>query len=229
MSLVGPLNSAVWSEPQVESLRECADIREWVESHYHLTSADDMQEFLTFMLESGDRQEYQINYAPYTLNPDRLDAEIAILESGDCAEEERHHLLRLRRVQSNEDGCNDVDMAAWDIAQLVDLAIAARQLGWLDRQAFADVLDRAYKLAANHYSGWQEYSAGMYAGFSFFMGETPERESFLAGFRQALVAWLCGAPILAGPWASLDFPGNKPRHFAPLHIDTLPGDQRILH
>ncbi|ASK19440.1 DUF1266 domain-containing protein [Halomonas sp. N3-2A] len=229
MSLVGPLNSAVWSEPQVESPRECADIREWVESHYHLTSADDMQEFLTFMLESGDRQEYQINYAPYTLNPDRLDAEIAILESGDCAEEERHHLLRLRRVQSNEDGCNDVDMAAWDIAQLVDLAIAARQLGWLDRQAFADVLDRAYKLAANHYSGWQEYSAGMYAGFSFFMGETPERESFLAGFRQALVAWLCGAPILAGPWASLDFPGNKPRHFAPLHIDTLPGDQRILH
>lgn len=229
MSLVGPLNSAVWSEPQLESPRECADIREWVESHYHLTSADDMQEFLTFMLEAGDRQEYQINYAPYTLNPERLAAEIAILESGDCGEEERHHLLRLRRVSTNEDGCNDVDMAAWDIAQLVDLAIAARQLGWLDKSAFANVLDRAYQLAADHYSGWQEYAAGMYAGFSFFMGDTPERESFLAGFRQALVAWLCGAPVLAGPWASLDFPGNKPRHFAPLHIDTLPGDQRILH
>ncbi|AVI62755.1 DUF1266 domain-containing protein [Halomonas sp. GFAJ-1] len=229
MSLVGPLNSAVWSEPQVESPRECADIREWVESHYHLSSASDMQEFLTFMLESGDRQEYQINYAPYTLNNERLNAEIAILESGDCGEEERHHLLRLRRVRSNEDGCNDVDMAAWDIAQLVDLAIAARQLGWLERKAFADILDRAYKLAADHYAGWQEYAVGMYAGFSFFMGETPERESFLAGFRQAMVAWVCGAPVLAGPWSSLDFPGNKPRHFAPLHIDTLPEDQRTLH
>ncbi|MDC6668757.1 hypothetical protein OEZ84_28905, partial [Leclercia adecarboxylata] len=86
MSLVGPLNSAVWSEPQPESARECAEIREWVDSHYHLNSAEDMQEFLTYMLESGDRQEYQINYAPYTLNPERLDAEIAILESGDCAE-----------------------------------------------------------------------------------------------------------------------------------------------
>ncbi|WP_438886896.1 hypothetical protein, partial [Bacillus cereus group sp. Bce002] len=49
----------------------------WVESHYHLSSADDMQEFLTFMLEAGDRQEYQTNYAPYTLNPERLAAEIA--------------------------------------------------------------------------------------------------------------------------------------------------------
>lgn len=229
MSLVGPLNSAVWSEPQPESARECAEIREWVDSHYHLNSAEDMQEFLAYMLESGDRQEYQINYAPYTLNPERLDAEIAIMESGDCAEDDRQHLLRLRRVRDNEDGCNDVDMAAWDVAQLVDLAIAARQLGWLDSVAFAKVLDSAYQLAADHYAGWQEYAMGMYAGFSFFMGETPERESFLAGFRQALVAWVCGAPVLAGPWVSLDFPGNKPRHFAPLHIDTLPGDQRTLH
>ncbi|WP_447555736.1 DUF1266 domain-containing protein [Vreelandella sp. EE22] len=229
MALVGPLNSAVWSEPQPESERERATIRDWVESHYHLSSAADMQDFLSFMFEAGDRQEYQINYAPYTLNPERLESEIAILESGDCAEEERHHLLRLRRVRANEDGCNDMDMAAWDIAQLVDLAIAGRQLGWLEPEAFTQALDRAYQLADEHYAGWQEYAAGMYAGFSFFMGETPEREEFLAGFRQALVAWVCGAPILAGPWASLDFPGTKPRHFAPLHIDTLPGDQRILH
>ncbi|MCP1315868.1 YbeU/YbeR family protein [Halomonas sp. 707D7] len=229
MALVGPLNSAVWSEPQLESERERATILEWVESHYHLASAADLQDFLNFMFEAGDRQEYQINYAPYTLNPERLESEIAILESGECAEEELNHLLRLRRVRANEDGCNDLDMAAWDIAQLVDLAIAARQLGWLDREAFTATLDRAYRLADEHYAGWQEYAAGMYAGFSFFMGDTPEREEFLASFRQALVAWVCGAPILAGPWASLDFPGTKPRHFAPLHIDTLPGDQRILH
>ncbi|MFG6667908.1 YbeU/YbeR family protein [Halomonas sp. HNIBRBA4712] len=229
MALVGPLNSAVWSEPQPESERERASIREWVDSHYHLASAADMQEFLTFMLEAGDRQEYQINYAPYTLNPERLESEIAILESGECVEEERHHLLRLRRVRDNEDGCNDVDMAAWDIAQLMDLAIAGRQLDWLDRSAFTRIQDRAYQLADAHYAGWQEYAAGMYAGFSFFMGETAERAEFLAGFRQALTGWLSGAPILAGPWTSLDFPGTRPRHFAPLHIDTLPGDQRILH
>ncbi|MCS2609073.1 YbeU/YbeR family protein [Halomonas dongshanensis] len=229
MALVGPLNSAVWGEPQVESAREADDIREWIENHYHLATAEAMREFLSFLDEAGDRQEYQINYAPYTLNTERLDAEIAILESGDCGEEERHHLLRLRRVRDNEDRCNEVDMAAWDIAQRVDLAIAARQLGWLGLDEFHLVLDGAYKLAAEHYAGWQEFADGMYAGFSFFMGETPEREAFLASFRQALVAWLCASPLLAGPWASLDFPGNKPRHFAPLHIDTLPGDQRTLH
>ncbi|WP_346797386.1 YbeU/YbeR family protein [Halomonas sp. Bachu 37] len=229
MSLVGPLNSAVWSEPQPESERECVAIREWVDGHYGLHCARDLEDFLAFMFEAGDRQEYLINYAPYTLNRSRLESEIAILETGDCSEEDRHHLLRLRRVRDNEDGCNDVDMAAWDIAQLMDLAIAGRQLGWLGADEFARYLERTYTLAARHYAGWQDYALGMYAGFSFFMGETPEREAFLAGFRQALIAWLTGAPALAGAWASLDFPGAKPRHFAPLHIDTLPGDQRTLH
>ncbi|XKH60984.1 DUF1266 domain-containing protein [Halomonas sediminis] len=229
MALVGPLNTAVWSEPQPESERECQAIREWVDGHYGLNGATEMKEFLAFMLESGDRQEYQINYAPYTLNPERLEAEIAIMESGDCLDEERHHLLRLCRIRDNEDQCNDVDMAAWDVAQLVDLTIAGRQLGWLSATEFAAQLEKAYALAANHYAGWEDYARGMYAGFSFFMGETPERESFLAGFRQALIAWLSGAPPLAGAWTSLDFPGAKPRHFAPLHIDTLPGDFRTLH
>ena len=87
----------------------------------------------------------------------------------------------------------------------------------------------AHALASEHYAGWEEYARGLHAGFSFFMGETPERESFLAGFRQALVAWLSGAPPLAGAWASLDFPGARPRHWAPLHIDTLPGDRLTLH
>ena len=120
-------------------------------------------------------------------------------------------------------------MTAWDIAQTVDLAIAGRELGWLESAQLARILERAYALAEKHYAGWQAYAEGMYAGFSFFMGETDERESFLAGLRHALVAWLCGAPVLAGAWASLDFPGSKPRHFAPLHIDTLPGDMQTLH
>ncbi|MCH4562655.1 DUF1266 domain-containing protein [Halomonas sp. EGI 63088] len=229
MALVGPLNSAAWSLPQPESERECASIRDWVDGHYGLHSAAELAEFLDFLLEAGDRQEYQINYAPYTLNDARLGSEIATLESGECSEEEASHLLRLQRVRDNEDGCNDTDMAAWDIAQAVDLAIAGRQLNWLEEPAFARVLERAHALAASHYAGWEEYARGLYAGFSFFMGETPERESFLAGFRQALVAWLSGAPPLAGPWASLDFPGARPRHWAPLHIDTLPGDTRRLH
>lgn len=229
MALAGPLNSAAWSQPQPESPREKSEIAEWVESHYQLHQADELKDFVNYMLDAGDRQEYQINYAPYTLNWQRLEEEIAIIETGECGVEERQHLARLERVRHNEDGCNTLDMAAWDIAQAVDLAIAGRQLEWLTQAQFAQVLDRVYALAAKHYSGWQAYAEGMYAGFSFFMGETPERESFLAGLRQALVAWLCAAPLLAGPWASLDFPGNKPRHFAPLHIDTLPGDRRTLH
>jgi hypothetical protein len=229
MALVGPLNSAAWSLPHPESPRECLAIREWVDDHYGLHSAAELEDFLDFLIEAGDRQEYQINYAPYTLNRVRLSSEIATLETGKSSEEEASHLLRLQRVRDNEDGCNDIDLAAWDIAQAVDLAIAARQLGWLEEAAFFRVLERAHALAAEHYGGWEEYARGLHAGFSFFMGETPEREAFLAGFRQALVAWLTASPPLAGPWASLDFPGARPRHWAPLHIDTLPGDTRALH
>lgn len=229
LSLVGPLNSPPWSVPHRESEREAVAIREWVDGHYGLHSADELGEFLDFLLENGDRQEYQINYAPYTLNSARLASEIATLESGECSDEERTHLLRLQRVRDNEDGCNETDLTAWDLAQAVDLAVAGRQLGWLESAAFDRVLERAHGLAASHYSGWDAYARGFYAGFSFFMGETPERESFLAGLRQALVAWLSAAPPLAGPWASLEFPGARPRHWAPMHIDTLPGDARLLH
>lgn len=229
MALVGPMNSAVWSQPQPESAREREAIKTWVEGHYQLLGADELRGFIDYMLEAGDRQEYQINYAPYTLNRERLNAEIAILQTGESGADERNHLLRLERVRDNEDECNERDMAAWDIAQTVDLAIAGRELGWLDPAQLARILERAHALAAEHYAGWQAYAEGMYTGFSFFMGETDERESFLAGLRHALVAWRCAAPVLAGAWASLDFPGSKPRHFAPLHIDTLPEDMRTLH
>nr|WP_300310829.1 DUF1266 domain-containing protein [Halomonas sp.] len=229
LALVGPLNTPVWNLPQQESDREGASIRDWIDSHYGLHSSTELIDFVRFLLDVGDRQEYQINYAPYTLNPARLSSEIATLESGDCNEEERNHLSRLIRVRDNAESCNDVDMCAWDLAQAVDLAIAGRQLGWLARSDFLSVLERAYALASEHYSGWQDYAQGLYAGFSFFMGETPDREAFLASFRQAITAWLSAAPPLAGSWASLDFPGARPRHWAPLHIDTLPGDGRTLH
>ncbi|QJQ95752.1 MULTISPECIES: YbeU/YbeR family protein [Halomonadaceae] len=229
LALVGPLNASAWSEPFPESEREREAIRDWLDSHYGLQSSQSLGEFLDFLLSSGDRQEYQINYAPYTLNRARLEAEIAILESGECDEEERNHLLRLKRARDNEHECNEIDMTAWDIAQAVDLAVAGRQLNWLNEEAFDEALERAMELAAAHYSGWGEYARGLFAGFSFFMGETPERNDFLTGFRQALVSWLTGAPPLSGAWASLDFPGARPRHWAPLHIDTLPGDARTLH
>lgn len=229
LALVGPLNAPVWSLPQPESARECVSILDWVDSHYGLQSASELEEFIDYLLETGDRQEYQINYSPYTLNSARLTSEIATLETGDCSEEELNHLLRLVRVRDNAEGCNELDMTAWDLAQAVDLAIAARQLGWLDEWAFLARLDSAYALAANRYSGWEDYALALFAGFSFFMGETPERESFMSGMSQALVAWLTAAPPLSGPWASLDFPGTRPRHWAPMHIDTLPGDGRQLH
>ncbi|MCW4149154.1 DUF1266 domain-containing protein [Halomonas sp. 18H] len=229
LALVGPLNSAIWSLPQAESDREMATIRDWVDGHYGVQEAAGLLEFIDYFLEVGDRQEYQINYAPYTLNPGRLASEIATLESADCGEDERNHLLRLQRVQVGSDGCNDVDLIAWDLAQAVDLAIAGRQLNWLDSRALSDRLQRAYTLAARHYSGWEAYARGLYAGFSFFMGETAEREAFLEGMRQALAGWLAAAPPLAGPWASLEYPGTRPRHWAPMHVDTLPGDEKMLH
>lgn len=229
LALTGPLNPGTWGEPQREGAFESEAVRQWLDSHYGLHGAGALSDFIDFLLEAGDRQEYQINYAPYTLNRVRLEEEIAILESGDCGEEERNHLLRLRRVRDNDAGCNDIDMTAWDLAQAVDLAIAGRSLDWLDEVTFSRMLDTALAEAQRHYGNWRDYAAGLYAGFAFFMGETDEREDFLASFREGLVAWLSGAPPLAGPWASLDFPGARPRHWAPLHIDTLPGDARTLH
>lgn len=229
LSLVGPLNATAWSEPLRESEREAEAIREWIDGHYGLHDGEALRDFLDFLLEAGDRQDYQINYEPYTLNTSRLEAEIAILKSDVCSEDERNHLLRLQRTRDNDAGCNDVDMTAWDIAQAVDLAIAGRQLGWLGEARFGEILDEAMQLAESRYASWAEYARGLYAGFAFFMAETEEREAFLTSFREALVAWLTGAPPLAGAWASLDFPGARPRHWAPLHIDTLPGDIRTLH
>jgi len=229
LALAGPLNPGVWAEPQPEGRAEREATAQWLEEQYALQGAGELDDFLDFLLEAGDRQEYQINYAPYTLNRPRLEEEIAILESGDCDEEARNHLLRLQRVRDNDAGCNDIDLAAWDIAQAVDLAVAGRCLGWLDAGGFSARLDSALRLAQQHYGNWRGYAQGLYAGFSFFMGETAERDTLLDGFSQALTAWLSGAPPLAGSWASLDFPGARPRHWAPLHVDTLPGDARTLH
>lgn len=229
LALAGPLNAGLWADPQPEGHAEREAVRQWLDSQYGLHSAAELDDFLSFLLEAGDRQEYQINYAPYTLNAPRLEEEIAILESGECDEDSRNHLLRLKRVRDNDAGCNDTDMTAWDIAQAVDIAVAGRSLDWLSREAFSGVLDGAQRIAQRHYGNWRDYAHGLYAGFSFFMGETDEREALLDNFRQALVAWLSGAPPLAGSWASLDFPGARPRHWAPMHIDTLPGDARTLH
>ncbi|WP_456269948.1 DUF1266 domain-containing protein [Kushneria sp. AK178] len=229
LSLSGPLNTVLWGEPERQYGAQANDIREWLESHYGISADTQLTRFLDFLVEAGDRQEYLINYAPYTLNQRRLAQEIAVLESADRSEDENVHLERLRRVLNNDHQCNDIDMAAWDIAQLVDLAAAARQVGWLSVEGLHYYLDQALTLASRHYSGWWAYGRGMLAGYSFFMMATPEREQFLAEFSQAMTAWQTGLPPLAGCWASLDFPGHRLGRWPPLHADTLPGDARVLH
>ncbi|MFC0267986.1 YbeU/YbeR family protein [Kushneria aurantia] len=229
LSLSGPLNAPLWGDPEPQYGSQATEIHDWLDSHYGLSGPEQLIRFLDFLVDAGDRQEYLINYAPYTLNPVRLDQEIDMLESAGCSEDEKVHLDRLKRVRGNDDQCNDTDMAAWDIAQLVDLAAAGRQLGWLDSERLGRYLDDARALAAEHYSDWCSYAAGMLAGYSFFMMGTPERNDFLAEFKGALVAWLTGLPPLSGGWASVDFPGSQSRHWPPYHADTLPGDARVLH
>ncbi|WP_445619031.1 DUF1266 domain-containing protein [Kushneria sp. Sum13] len=229
LSLSGPLNAVLWGEPDRQYGVQASEIRDWLDSHYGLGGTASLIRFLDFLVEAGDRQEYLINYGPYTLNQRRLRQEIAVLESAERSEDEGVHLERLRRVLKNDHHCNDIDMAAWDIAQLVDLAAAGRQLGWLSAEKFHHYLDQALQLASRHYSDWWAYGKGMLAGYSFFMVATPERDHFLAEFNHAMTAWQTGLPPLAGCWASLDFPGTQPRRWPPLHADTLPGDARILH
>jgi len=229
ISLAGPLNEALWQAPQPLAPQDRQALGEWVEHQYALQGASGLIDFLDFLVEAGDRQDYQINYAPYTLNRARLEAEIAILESGECADEERVHLLRLKHVRDNACRCNDQDMTAWDIAQLVDLALAGRQLDWLEEDRLSHYLDAAMRLAGRHYSSWYDYAEGLYSGFGFFMDDTPEREAFLMRFREALDAWLEARPLLAGAWASLDFPGSAMTHWTSLHVDILPGEAHHLH
>lgn len=229
LALAGPLNEAIWQWPQPASREERGALQGWLSQQYGFQGSRELLEFLDFLIDSGDRQDYEINYAPYTLNRKRLAAEIAILESGECAEEERVHLARLRRVRDNDCRCNEEDMAAWDIAQLVDLATTGRQLDWLDDAALERYLDTALTLARTHYASWDSYAKGLFSGFGFFMDDIPERESFLKAFREALHAWLTANPLLAGPWASLDFAGRADRHWTPLHVDVLVGEPRQMH
>lgn len=229
ISLAGPLNEALWQAPQSLAREEQAALGEWIEHQYALQGASGLIDFLDFLIEAGDRQDYQINYAPYTLNRTRLEAEIAILESGDCVDEDQIHLLRLKHVRDNACHCNDQDMTAWDVAQLVDLSLAGRQLDWLDDGQLTHYLDAAMVLAKRHYSSWRDYAEGLYSGFGFFMDDTPERETFLTRFREALTAWLDASPLLAGAWASLDFPGNPMTHWTSLHVDILAGEPHRLH
>ncbi|WP_251976806.1 DUF1266 domain-containing protein [Salinicola avicenniae] len=229
IALAGPLNEALWQTPQTLGAVDRASLAEWLESQYALPGAAELAGFLDFLVEAGDRQEYAINYAPYTLNRKRLEAEIAILESGECGDDERVHLCRLQRVRDNACRCNDEDLAAWDVAQLVDLTLAGRQLGWLDDEQLNTYLNAAMDLAGRHYGSWQDYAEGLYSGFGFFMDDTPERDAFLSRFREALNAWLTATPLLAGAWASLDFPAGHGRHWTPLHIDVLPHAAGYLH
>ncbi|WP_342665991.1 DUF1266 domain-containing protein [Halotalea alkalilenta] len=229
LALTGPLSAPIWSPPTTLHGRLAEEVLDWLDSHYALHGRDGLIGFLDFLLEAGDRQEYQINYAPYTLNTRRLVEEIEILESGVRSEDEQVHLERLKRVRDNEARCNERDMTAWDVAQLVDLCVAGRQLGWLDDALLDHYLHKASALAQEHYAGWRDYAEGLYAGYAFFMTGVPEREDYLREFRQALVGWLTGAPPLAGPWASLDFPGRGGGRWPPMHIDTLPGDVHTLH
>ncbi|WP_106477287.1 DUF1266 domain-containing protein [Phytohalomonas tamaricis] len=229
LALVGPLNAPVWAEPMPQAGKQDEEIREWLDSHYALHTPHSLKSFLDFFIEAGDRQEYQINYAPYTLNKRRLEEEIAILESGNRSEDEQVHLERLRRVRDNDTHCNDTDMAAWDIAQLVDLAVAGRQLDWLTPEEFHAYLEHALALTRRHYGGWHEYARGLYTGYAFFMMDMPDRARILHEFRQALKSWLSGAPPLSGAWSTLDFPGALASRWPPVHIDMLPGDARTLH
>ncbi|MGJ8523263.1 hypothetical protein R84981_001960 [Carnimonas sp. R-84981] len=229
LALIGPLNAAQWTLPVKAGKRAAATLIDWLDSHYGIAQPEALVAFLDFLAESGDRQEYQINYAPYTLNPVRLESEIAILESAARSENEQVHLERLRRVMANTEGCNDYDLAAWDIAQLVDLASAGVSVGWLTPDQLSHYLELAEGLASRHYSGWQEYAHGLLAGVSFFMAGDSEQQGVVAEMKQALVAWLSGAPPLSGSWSCLTFPGQSDDRWPSMHIDTLGGDRYTLH
>lgn len=226
-NLVGPLTGIHWGFPEPLPAQQARELRHWLGESYWLTGPEDTREFLTYLHDAGDRQEYDINFAPFTLNPDRLAAEVDAQMQGDRDQDQEIFLQRLKMTQANTFGVNDVDLIAWDIAQMVDISMASFQVGWLDEDEMNQWLMQARHLATEHFSGWVDYAQALLAGYSFFLAEPTQRESHLEPFIQRMLGLLLALPVPMGLWQTLSWPGQTRQ--AKSQPQTSLTGHRVLH
>lgn len=211
LNLVGPLTGIHWSWPEKLPAWPRDELKNLLQDTHLFQTADDLLDFLNHLLHAGDRQEYLIAFSPFTLNEARLDAEIETHEQDDRDEEQDAYYQRLLRVKHNSLGVNDVDLTAWDMVQLVDLAVAGYQLDWLDDAQLRDWLAKVRGLITEEYYGWDDFSRALLAGYNFFMNESEQRDELLETFSQRLLSLLIAVPPQVGLWYTLAWPGEKAR------------------
>lgn len=242
LNLVGPLTGIHWSWPEQLPTALSTELKLILLETHLLQTASDLHDYLDYLYHAGDRQEYLVAYAPFTLNPEHLEqelaanapvAEAALLEETEAVtlaeqdEEQASHYQRLLRVQHNAYSVNDLDLTAWDMAQLVDLAIAGYQVNWLSAAELKDWLARVRQLLVQEYSGWDEFALALLAGYNFFMPESSRRAEQLEIFSQRLLSLLVAVPPQVGLWYTLAWPGDKNRKWEQAAIVLSSGQQRL--
>lgn len=228
MNLVGPLTGIHWSWPEKLPAWPREELKNLLQDTHLFQDGDDLKDFLNHLLHAGDRQEYLIAFSPFTLNPARLDVEIDTHEQEERDEEQEAYYQRLLRVKSNALGINDVDLTAWDMVQLVDLAVAGYQLDWLNDEELQEWLARVRQLITAEYNGWADFSRALLAGYNFFMNESENRAELLEVFSQRLLSLLIAVPPQAGLWYTLAWPGERARDWNQA-ATSLSTTKRRLH
>lgn len=227
LNLVGPLTGLHWSWPEKLPEYPRRELKNLLQDTHLFLSAEDLEDFLNHLLLAGDRQEYLIAFSPFTLNAERLELEIEAQEQDERDEEQEAYYQRLLRVRDNTLGINEVDLTAWDMAQLVDLAVAGYQVDWLDEEALLSWLAKAREQITSEYTGWADFARALLAGYNFFMNETENRAELLEVFSQRLLSLLIAVPAQAGLWYTLAWPGDRQRSWSQSATPSLTGRQRL--
>lgn len=227
LNLVGPLTGLHWSWPEKLPQHPRQELKSLLQDTHLFQDADDLKDFLNHLLLAGDRQEYMIAFSPFTLNSERLDMEIEAQEQDERDEEQEAYYQRLLRVKNNALGINDLDLTAWDMVQLVDLAVAGYQLDWLTEQELQEWLAKIREQITREYTGWADFARALLAGYNFFMNESDNRAELLEVFSQRLLSLLIAVPAQAGLWYTLAWPGDKQRSWNQSVTPSLTGKQRL--
>lgn len=227
LNLVGPLTGIHWSWPERLPEWPRNELKSLLQDTHLFQTADDLIDYLNHLFHAGDRQEYMIAFSPFTLNEARLDSEIETQAHEERDEEQDAYYQRLLRVKHNTLGINDVDLTAWDMVQLVDLAVAGYQLNWLNDDQLRDWLAKVRKLITEEYYGWDDFARALLAGYNFFMNESEQRDELLETFSQRLLSLLIAVPPQVGLWYTLAWPGEKARDWNQTSTALITAKQRL--
>lgn len=228
LNLVGPLTGIHWSWPEQLPATPAQEIKQILQETHYITEVSELNEYLDFLYKSGDRQDFIINFAPFSLNAKHLNNEIAVYAEIERSSEDENYYQRLLQVKYNTLGINDVDLTAWDMTQLVDLAVTGYQVGWLTEAELKQWLELVAQELMLSYSGWDTFAAALLAGYNFFMQQEGEKDEVFSVFGQRLLSLLIAVPPQVGLWYTLAWPSDRNRAWEQAAL-VLPTTKPRLH